>query len=181
MTREDQRALAIFLERHHALVLTIAARVLRDTGEAEELAQEIFFEVYQRAAQFDPARGSVKAWLLQYAYHRSYNRYRSLVARRFYDHEALSPALEQPGAADNAARGGLTFEEWRHALSQRLSTLTAKQRRAIELVCFEQLTLREVAERTHEPFGAVRHHYYRAIKKLRAGLRHIIDADDGVA
>src|SRR5262245_13085325 len=80
MKQEDHSALAEFFDRYHALVLTIAGRVLRDSGEAEELAQEIFFEVYRRASQFDASRGSVKAWLLQYAYHRSYNRYRFLAA-----------------------------------------------------------------------------------------------------
>jgi len=67
-------ALPTLFDRFYRLVLKIALRILRDPGEAEDVMQDVFFEIFNKAAQFDPAKGSTKTWILQYAYHRSLNR-----------------------------------------------------------------------------------------------------------
>ena len=69
-------ALAVLFDRHCPLVFSVAHRILQDSGEAEDLMQEVFLEIYRDAGKFDPARGSVKDWILQYASDRSLNRYR---------------------------------------------------------------------------------------------------------
>jgi len=178
---EHHDALAILFDRYQRLVLSVALRILRDAGEAEELTQELFLEIYQRASQFDAGRGSVKAWVLQYAYHRSYNRRRFLLTRRFYDQEPLSPELDRSIAGGSGTLDRVRFEEWRADLVRLLGSLTARQRQAIELVCFEHLTLREVADRTREPFANVRHHYYRGLKKLRDKIRRLSDGGERIA
>jgi RNA polymerase sigma-70 factor (ECF subfamily) len=77
-------ALAILFDRYHRLVLSIAMKILRDVGEAEDLMQSVFLEIYKSAAQFDPTRGTTKVWILQYAYHRGMNRRQHLNVRNFY-------------------------------------------------------------------------------------------------
>ena len=77
-------ALGVIFDRYHRLVLVIAVRILHDIGEAEDLMQSVFFEIFQKAAQFDPAKGTLNKWILQYAYHRSINRKNYLVVRQFY-------------------------------------------------------------------------------------------------
>src|SRR5260370_38231400 len=67
-------ALAVLFERHSALVFRIARAILRDDGEAEETVQRVFLDVFRAVNRFNPARGSFKTWLLQYAYHRTINR-----------------------------------------------------------------------------------------------------------
>ena len=74
-------ALAVLFERYHRLVFSIAIKILHDEGEAEDVTQNVFLEVFRNAVQFDPQKGSTKAWLLQYAYHRSFNRLRYLKVR----------------------------------------------------------------------------------------------------
>ena len=66
---------------------------------------------------------------------------------------------------------GLTFQEWRRVIEQGLATLNEKQRKTIELVCFEGLFLSEIAERTNESLPNVRHHYYRGLEGLRKFLQ----------
>src|SRR5262245_58527735 len=78
-------ALPILFDRFHRLVLKIALRILRDPGEAEDVMQDIFFEIFKKAGQFDPAKGCAKTWVLQYAYHRSLSRRKYLALRNFYD------------------------------------------------------------------------------------------------
>ena len=67
-------ALAILFDRYHRLVLTVALRILREAGETEDFMQSVFLEIFRCAAQYDAAKGTAKVWILQYAYHRSFNR-----------------------------------------------------------------------------------------------------------
>src|SRR5438874_2366962 len=58
--------LAIIFDRYYRLVLSVAMKILRDVGEAEDLMQNVFLEVFKSAVQFDPSRGTLKVWILQY-------------------------------------------------------------------------------------------------------------------
>src|SRR6266404_6551478 len=77
-------AFAIVFKRYHRLVHATALHILRDAHEAEDLTQSVFLEIYRRAGQFDARRGTLKVWLLQYAYSRSINRRNYLLVRHFY-------------------------------------------------------------------------------------------------
>src|SRR6516165_5755579 len=160
-------ALPILFDRFYRLVLKIALRILRDAGEAEDLMQEVFLEIFKKAAQFDPAKGSLKTWILQYAYHRSLSRRQYLALRDFYDRCQISEREVLECNSVDVSWRGLTFREWRRVIEQGLSTLNEKQRKTLELVCFEGLLLSEIAERTKEPLANVRHHYYRGLVGLR--------------
>ena len=138
-------ALLILFDRFHRLVLNVALRILRDRGEAEDLMQDVFLEIFNKADQFDPAKGSPKTWILQYAYHRSLNRRQYLALRNFFDrHETTEREVCKANDLDTSWRG-LTFQEWRPVLEQGLATLNDKQRRTLELACFQGLLLSEIA------------------------------------
>lgn len=163
-------ALAVLFDRYHRLVVSIAFKILRDLGEAEDVTQVIFLEIYQAAAQFDPSRGTTKVWLMQYAYHRSMNRRAYLKRRRFYDQQP--EATEDSGFAENARPlngGGLfVLQELRSLVREGLESLNKQQRQTIQLAYFEGLSFREISQKTGESFGNVRHHYYRGLRLLRA-------------
>jgi RNA polymerase sigma-70 factor (ECF subfamily) len=164
-------ALPILFDRFYRLVLKIALRILRDPGEAEDLMQEVFFEIFNKAAQFDPAKGSAKTWILQYAYHRSLSRRQYLALRNFYDrHEITEREVSESNSLDVSWRG-LTFQEWRKVIQQGLEALNEKQRKTLELAHFQGLLLSEIAERTKESLPNVRHHYYRGLEGLRKFLQ----------
>src|SRR5437660_1481858 len=163
-------ALVILFDRFYRLVLSVALRILRDRGEAEDLMQDVFLEIFNKADQFDPAKGSPKIWILQYAYHRSLNRRQYLSLRNFYDrHQMTEHEVSESNSMDASWRG-LTFQEWRRVLEQGLATLTEKQRKTLELACFQGLLLSEIAERTKDSLPNVRHHYYRGLEGLRKFL-----------
>jgi RNA polymerase sigma-70 factor, ECF subfamily len=168
-------ALPVLFDRFYRLVLKIALRILRDPGEAEDVMQDVFFEIFNKAAQFDPARGSAKTWILQYAYHRSLSRRQYLALRNFYGrHQIGEREVSESNSADASWRG-LTFQEWKRAIEQGLATLNENQRKTLELVCFEGFLLSEIAERTKESLPNVRHHYYRGLE----GLRKFLQAEPG--
>jgi RNA polymerase sigma-70 factor (ECF subfamily) len=158
-------ALAVLFDRYHRLVLSIALRIVRDAGEAEDVMQIVFLDVFKAAAQFDPARGSTKVWLLQYAYHRALSRKRYLNVRSFYD-QANDDRPPGPAGWDRATAGAEL--EQRDLLQKGLASLAERQRQVIEWASFEGLSMREIADRTGETLVNVRHHYYRGLRKLRA-------------
>ena len=167
----NQDALPILFDRFHRLVLKIALRILHDAGEAEDVMQEIFLEIFNKADRFDPGKGSTKTWILQYAYHRSLSRRQYLTLRNFYDrHHRTEVDVVESNRVDTSWRG-LTFQEWRRVIQQGLTTLNEKQRKTLELACFQGLLLSEIAEHTRESLPNVRHHYYRGLQALRKFLQ----------
>jgi RNA polymerase sigma-70 factor, ECF subfamily len=164
-------ALPILFSRFHRLILKIALRILRDPAEAEDVMQDIFLEIFNKADQFDPAKGSAKTWILQYAYHRSLSRRQYLALRNFYDRNQTGELEVVEANRADAGWRGLTFQEWRRVIQQGLATLNEKQRKTIELACFHGLLLSEIAARTKESVPNVRHHYYRGLQALRKFLQ----------
>jgi len=162
-------ALAVLFDRYHRLVVSIAYKILRDLGEAEDVTQVVFLEVYKASAQFDPSRGTTKVWLMQYTYHRSMNRRMYLKRRKFYDQD--EGATEELGSAENAqpVNGGGLFvlQELRTLVREGLASLNRQQRQTIQLAYFEGMSLKEISEKTGESIGNIRHHYYRGLGQLR--------------
>jgi RNA polymerase sigma-70 factor (ECF subfamily) len=161
-------ALAVLFDRYHALVLSVGWRILHDAAEAEDLMQSAFLEIFRSAAQFDPTKGTAKGWILQYAYHRAFNRKKYLNRRcsEELNHD-LSVGEWRPGSSV----ASISTLECGPMVRQAMAQLSKLQRRTLELVFYEGLTMHEAAERTGESFDSIRHQYYRGLEKLRTILR----------
>ena len=158
-------ALAVLFDRYRRLVLSVAWQILRDKGEAEDLVQSVFLEILQSAAKFDSAKGTAKTWILQYAYHRSFNRKKYLHLRGITNYpEQFVPVHETSGSWCNSSFEMMESERF---MQEALACLNHKQRRILELAFYEGLSMREAAEITGQSFDTVRHHFYRAIGNLR--------------
>ena len=160
-------ALAVLFDRYHDLVFQVAVRILRDLGEAEDVLQNIFLELYQKAGRFDSTRGTAKTWIFQYAYHRSLNRRQQLTSRKFYSATDVS---EIQHCLMNSSGNALGEEESKRLARQALNTLNGAQREVMELAYFRGFSLKEIAEQTGQTFGNVRHHYYRGLERMRSFL-----------
>jgi RNA polymerase sigma-70 factor (ECF subfamily) len=156
--------LAIIFDRYYRLILSVAMKILRDLGEAEDLMQSVFLEIFQSAAQFDPGRGTLKVWILQYAYHRGMSRRQHLNLRNFYKNSEIS---ELQGELQTSDVVHFNDQEIRQLVTEALKSLNETQSRVLKLAYFEGLSLREIAERTDDSLGNVRHHYYRGLNRLR--------------
>jgi RNA polymerase sigma-70 factor, ECF subfamily len=161
-------ALAVLFDRYHSLVLSVASRILRDHGEAEDIMQSVFLEIFRSAAQYDESKGTTKVWILQYAYHRSFNRRRYLILRGFYDHpEEIVSSHRLPLRAYGKSLDGL---ESTRVLQEALRRLSKAQRDTLELAFYEGLTMREIEQKTGTSLDSVKHNYYRGLEKLRSIL-----------
>jgi RNA polymerase sigma-70 factor, ECF subfamily len=166
LKNKDRDSLAELFRRHSRLVFGIGLRILRDAGEADEVAQEVFLFLFQRAELFDERKGGAKAWLVQVAYHRALDRKDYLHRRNFYSGtnvELLADTLMGRGCVEEDVASKLNRERLKEAFEK----LSERQRLTLELFFFEGLDFREIAAYLDEPFENVRHHYYRGLQKLR--------------
>jgi RNA polymerase sigma-70 factor, ECF subfamily len=157
-------AFAVIFRRFHRLVHVTAWKILRDAGEAEDLTQTVFLEIYRSLGQFDPARGTLKVWLLQFTYSRAMHRRNYLAVRGLNCQRDLGGTEEKVLHPPSA---GLQPQERVRLTDQVIALLSPPQRETIEMYFYEGLTLREIAERRNEKFSNVRHHYYRGLERLR--------------
>lgn len=156
-------ALTVLFDRYHRLVFSVAFRIVRDSGEAEEVVQTVFLDIFRAAADFDSRKGMLKVWVLQYAYHRALHRKRHLVANHFYRWEELETAIE---AGSWCALPG-EAPEIMYLAEEMLGKLKPRQRIVVEMTYYEGLTAEEIAGRLDESVHVVRHDLYRGLTALR--------------
>ena len=160
-------AMRVIFDRYYRIIMRVALRIVRDIGEAEDVAQVTFTDFYRGAKLFDARKGSLRTWLLQYTYGRSINRLQSLKAHSHFNQVDLEEV--EPGELTSSVGEpfNLTPEETRCFVRQVLESLNDKHRRIVELVCYCGLTIPEVAALTGESVGNVQHYYHRTIERLR--------------
>lgn len=163
----DREALGVLFDRYSRLMFGVAARILRDVSEAQELVQDIFVNLFSNKEQaFNSARSSFRSWLIQVVYYRAFDRRDYLNARRFYDSCEIGEVVDSVPARYCLESQAQTTEI-RRLLEEALSELNHRQKRTLELFFFEGHSLAEISAQLDEPLGNVRHHYYRGLDKLR--------------
>ena len=160
----DRRAFERLYDRHHRLVHGLAWRMLGDPGEAEDVLQLVFLRAWERADSFDPARGSVAAWLCVMTRSRCLDRLRQ--RRRRPEQPMQQDTLEFLAAAApedaDPARG--------RALARALEGLPPAQRLAVEAVYYQGLSQAEAARSLKLPLGTLKGRLRLAMEKLAQAL-----------
>jgi RNA polymerase sigma-70 factor (ECF subfamily) len=161
-----QEALGLLFRRYGRSVFNTAWRILRDQSEADDLRQDVFLYIFQKARQFDPDKGSAASWIIQIAYHRAIDRRRYLDSRHHYS----SQELDEEKLPANLGQPSTDTIDGKALLNRLRGQLSAEQQETLELHFFEGYSLREIAEKSGQTVGNVRHHYYRALERLRCSL-----------
>jgi RNA polymerase sigma-70 factor (ECF subfamily) len=164
----DLTAFAALYDQYAGAVFAFAAHAVGH-APAEEVAQDVFLRVWQRAAQFDPARGSVGGWIMGIARHRIVDeiRHRGVPDASLDTIDELLAGAEDPGADIEAA----TWSRERHdELVAAVRTLPEEQRRVLVLAYFGGLSQTEIAEVLACPLGTVKKRIRLGLQKLRASL-----------
>jgi RNA polymerase sigma-70 factor, ECF subfamily len=168
----EGEALAILFQRYGRLLRTIAARILKDAAEAEDLVQDLFLYIHRKCVMFDSSKSSARSWIVQMAYHRAIERRRYLVTRQFYVHaEGQSSAEQVVGVSTMESDYSAEAVFGRNGLGKVVEALSEDQRETLRLHFFEGYTLAEISEKLGQPRGNVRHHYYRGLDRLRKEMR----------
>jgi RNA polymerase sigma-70 factor (ECF subfamily) len=159
----DQRAMAEVFDRYGRAVYSVALRILKDTGHAEDVMQEIFFQIWRNSDSFVQGRGSLGAWLVVVARNRSID----MLRRRKPVDSVDDVILASPGNMASEIEHHSMMEKVRKILRD----LPAEQQRSMELAFFEGLSHSEIAERTGDPLGTVKTRIRLALITLRKAFQ----------
>jgi RNA polymerase sigma-70 factor (ECF subfamily) len=165
----DRDAFSRFYDLLAPTAYGLIRRVLRDPEAAAEVLQEVFWQVWREAPQYDPARGSPEAWLVMRAKTRAIDRLRSIRRR---DRTFVAPVDESVArSSDEPAENPAVVAEDRSLVQTALAQLPEPQRRVIELAFYDGLTQSEIATRLGEPLGTVKTRARLGLERLRGALR----------
>jgi RNA polymerase sigma-70 factor (ECF subfamily) len=169
VARADREALALLFRRHFQLVRWIGWTILRNSTEAEDLAQDVFLHIARKSHLYDSSKGKASGWIVRTAYFYALNRKEYLSCRHFYSAVEVEKIKAEavPGQiwAEYDHSGEAVFGRARWF--QIREVLTEDQWEAIRLHFFEGCTFAEIAERRNQKSGNVRHHFYRGMTRLR--------------
>jgi RNA polymerase sigma-70 factor (ECF subfamily) len=171
----DQVAFAELFDRYGSVALGVAVRVCRDRALAEEVVQEAFLSVWQKAANFDAHRGSVASYLLGAVHNKAVDAIRHEESLRRREDATVVGFTGETGADEvvDAAWLGVRRKEIQTAFAQ----LSPLQREALELAYFGGLTYVEVAERLGCPVGTAKTRLRDGMIRLRGLLGHLREGE----
>jgi RNA polymerase sigma-70 factor, ECF subfamily len=163
----DRTAFAAFYDRHASAVFGLLIKMLPQRGDAEDVLQETFLQVWRQASRFDPARSSPFGWVVMIARSRAVDRLRQ---------KAASPTSDPPDRsvlpeAESASERDETAARIRRALA----LLPAEQRAAIDLAFYGGLTYEEVADRQAIPVGTAKTRIRLGMHRLRSLLSDLTE------
>lgn len=159
----DQAAMAEVFDRYGRGVYSVALRILKDAGHAEDVMQEIFFQIWRNSESFVEGRGSLGAWLVVVARNRSID----LLRRRKPTDSVEDVVLPSPCNLASEAEHNMLMEKVQRVLKD----LPAEQQRSMELAYFEGLSHTEIAARTGDPLGTVKTRIRLALVTLRKAFQ----------
>jgi len=163
--QRDETALAELYDRYSGLLTSVLVRILRDAQAAEEVLQDIFYQLWRSAAQFDESKGSLPGWLMVIARNRAISRLRK--RNPAAGEELFEGAVPSAFNLETAAVQQQMLGRVRGAME----SLPPEQRAAVELAYFEGMSHSEIAARTGDPLGTVKTRLRTAMETLRRTLQ----------
>jgi len=159
----DQMAMTELFDRYGTMVYSIALRVLKDPGNAEDVMQEIFFQVWENPKMFVQGRGSLGAWLAVVARNRAID-----ALRRRKPSDPVEDVVL-------TSKTNLASEVERNSMMEKvrviLNGLPSEQQRSVELAFFDGLSHSEIASQTGDPLGTVKTRIRSALISVRKALQ----------
>ena len=166
----EKEALEELYSRYGTAVYSMARYMLRNEALAEEATQEVFLNIWLKAASYNAERGRPKAWVMSVAHHKIVDiirsRRRNIAMANPTDYEILESLPSSQRATDEQAITNLEGERIRKSLA----ILPPAQREVIELAYFQGLSQSEIAQKLDQPLGTVKTRVRLAMQKLRVEL-----------
>jgi len=162
MAARDAAALEVFYDRHHRVAFSLILRVVGIREDAEDVLADVFWQVWQQAARYEPSRGKPLAWLLTIA------RTRAIDCRRASGRRPINAGETSEPAASSHTNNPDRFVEadTRRAVRSALESLPEQQRIPLEMAYFEGMSHSEIAAALQQPLGTMK-------DRIRTGMIHL--------
>ena len=167
VARGDAQAFDHLYDEISAAVYGLATRVVRDPSRAEDVTQEVFLDVWRKAARFDRRQGKARTWIMTIAHRRAVDAVRRSEAQRRQDHQAVPDEFTHDEPAD-----AVIADEERDAVRDCLGMLTELQLESVRLAYFNGYTYNEVASLLDKPLPTIK-------TRMRDGLIRLRDCLEG--
>jgi RNA polymerase sigma-70 factor (ECF subfamily) len=171
--QRDRQAFSQLYNRYAAILYSTILRVVTHPDDASEVLQDVFLQIWQAAARYDPALDKPFSWALDLARHRAIERLRSLKHPYRFIEEVTHEMEEE--AFPRSVRPGEVFPPHQAAfIRSAIATLPLEQRQAIEMAFLGGLTQNEIAADLNQPLATIKTRIRRGMLKLRDSLRSIV-------
>lgn len=172
---KDSTALSELYDRFADILYSVALQLLQDRGQTEDVLQEVFLQIWDRAVTFDPAQGKPITWAVVMTRNKciDFLRRQKRQGRGLDEYRESVPDtshISTPTGSDT-----LALSEQVDAARRALATLNEDQRIAIQLAFIDGLSQTEIAERLNEPLGTIKARIRRGMIQLRALIQVSMD------
>ncbi len=171
----NRKSFSELVQRHQRALLRLSLRFTKEQALAEDIVQESFIKAYQKLHLFE-GRSSFKSWLYQIALNTARNKYRN----RFGENAPETVNYEDvPLGVDPGAETGMLRADMRKFIRAEVDRLPERQRIALTLRIFEDLSFKEIAEIMQCPYDTAKANYRHALLKLKARIE-ALELNDGM-
>jgi RNA polymerase sigma-70 factor, ECF subfamily len=171
ISRRRYDALAELYDRHGKRLRATIDGVVHEEGEADDVLQEIFIQIWEEAARYSPKAGKPLGWMVTIARRRAIDRLRRRQAYSRARERYQKRVTHETSNSTRQAEEVFMLNDLRHFLNECMRILPRLQREALELAFFKGLSHREIAAATHAPLGTVKTRLELGLQKLTHALR----------
>src|SRR5438067_3160022 len=168
--QREEQALGHLYDRYSGVVKSVVLKTIHNEAESDDLLQEIFMEVWNRSASFDPQKGRPLGWLITLSRRRAIDRLRKREAYQRAEERLKVEVEQQPDAWTVHPEDELIHGDVREVLQRILETLPPAQKQAIELAFYKGMSQREIATHTGIPLGTIKTRLELGLKKISVAL-----------
>ena len=172
ITRRERAAFEELYARYVNILFATAMKFLKQDADAQDVVQDVFIQIWDKAKLYDPSKGKPLTWALTLTRNRSIDRIRAIQRRTRLRDDFEKETVMDESAGLREALSGVDASEKGQILRAAVGQLSLQQRRVIELAFFRGLTQSEIAEKLGEPLGTVKARARRGLMKLKELLAH---------
>ena len=167
ITKRERVAFEELYTRYSNILYATAMKFLKEDADAQDVVQDVFIQIWDKAKLYDPAKGKPLTWALTMTRNRSIDRIRAIQRRTRLRDDFEKETVADESAGIREALSGVDASEKNQILRDAVQRLSPEQRKVIELAFFGGLTQNEVANRLGEPLGTVKARARRGLMKLK--------------
>ena len=167
ITKRERAAFEQLYTRYSNILYATAMKFLKEDADAQDVVQDVFIQIWDKAKLYDPAKGKPLTWALTLTRNRSIDRIRAIQRRSRLRDDFEKETVADESAGIREALSGVDASEKSQILRDAVGKLSSEQRKVIDLAFFGGLTQSEIAERLGEPLGTIKARARRGLMKLK--------------